>query len=69
MLNDRKEMKKMFKGSRWKSRDFVILVLILQVIVYIVVYADIPTARIVLGFLYLMFLPGIVILRLLKLRD
>lgn len=59
----------MIKGSSWKSKDFVILILILQVIVYFVIYADIPTARIVLGLLYLMFVPGIVILRLLKLRD
>lgn len=62
-------MSNMLKGSSWKSKDFVILILILQVVVYFIVYADIPIARIVLGFLYLMFVPGIVILRLLKLRD
>jgi len=59
----------MLKSGSWKSKDFIILILILQVIVYFVVYSDIPTARIILSFLYLMFVPGIVILKLLKLRG
>jgi len=53
----------------WESNGFIALMLILQVIVYFVVYADIPIARMVVCFLYLMFVPGIVILKLLALKN
>jgi uncharacterized membrane protein len=43
--------------------------LILQIIVYFVVFADIAIARTVVCFLYLMLVPGIVILRLLRLEN
>lgn len=41
----------------------------MQIIVYFVVFADIPVARIVVCFLYLMLVPGIVILKLLALKN
>jgi uncharacterized membrane protein len=69
LRNNKQMMSNMLKGDSWKSKDFFILILILQIIVYFVVYANIPTARIVLCFLYLMFIPGMVILRLLKPWD
>lgn len=54
---------------RWKSYNFVMLVLILQAIVYFVVYANVPIVRAVICFLYLMFIPGIAILKLLDLKS
>lgn len=52
-----------------KSNGFIVLMLILQIVVYFVVYADIPIARMVICFLYLMFVPGVVILKLLAPRN
>jgi|GEM_PF-988912 len=49
----------------WWSNVFLLLVLILQVAVYFVVYANVPIARIVVCFLYLIFIPGVVVLKLL----
>jgi uncharacterized membrane protein len=53
----------------WESYGFIVLVLILQVAVYLVVYSDVPVARMVVCFLYLMFVPGIAILKLLELKN
>ena len=53
--------------AKWKSRDFLVVILFLQFIAYTLVFFDVPVARQVIGFLYLTFIPGIVILKLLKL--
>ena len=53
----------------WKSYGFVALVLILQIIVYFVVYANVLIARTAVCLLYLMFVPGIAILKLLELKN
>lgn len=53
----------------WKSKEFLLLLLCLQFILYVTVFFDIPIARQVLGFCYLTFIPGFVILKLLKLND
>ena len=45
---------------------FVEIILVLQVALYITVFFDIPVARQVIGFLYLTFIPGFVILKLFK---
>jgi uncharacterized membrane protein len=55
--------------SRLKSTSFIILMLILQVIVYFVVYVNIPTARVIVCLLYFTFIPGIVILKLLSMKN
>jgi len=60
---------KMSVTRSWKSYRFVALVLILQIMVYFVVYANVLITRVVVCFLYLMFIPGLAILRLLKLRN
>ena len=52
-----------------KPRDFLLVLLFLQSIVYLTVFLDIPIARQVLGFLYFTFLPGFIILKLLKLDE
>jgi len=53
--------------AEWKSRDFLVIILFLQLIVYAMVFFDVPVARQVIGFLYLTFVPGFVIAKLLKL--
>ena len=53
--------------AKWKARDFLVVILLLQSIVYATVLFDVPVARQAIGFLYLTFIPGIVILKLLKL--
>jgi len=52
-----------------KSKSFILSILILQIIVFFVIYADIPIARMVVCFFYLLFVPGIVILNLLELKS
>lgn len=52
-----------------KSNGFILSILILQIIVYFVIYADILFARMVICFLYLLFAPGIVILKFLALKT
>lgn len=53
----------------WKSKGFLFLLLASQIVVYFVVYGNIPFARATICFLYLMFIPGIVILKLLSLKN
>jgi uncharacterized membrane protein len=48
-----------------RLNSFAVSILILQVIVYFVTYANIPIARVIICFMYLLFVPGIVILKLL----
>jgi uncharacterized membrane protein len=51
------------------SRDFFLEILVLQFVFSIVVFLNIPVATQILGFIDLMFVPGIVFLKLLKLED
>lgn len=53
----------------FKSIRFTMLLLILQITVYFVIYADVPIARMIVCFLYLTFVPGMVILKLLALEN
>jgi uncharacterized membrane protein len=52
-----------------KHRDFLLLLLFLQLIVYFTVFVDVPVARQVIGFIYLSFIPGLIIVKLLKLDE
>lgn len=52
-----------------KSNSFILSILVLQAIVYFVIYMDIPLARMVICFIYLLFVPGIVILKLLAMKT
>ena len=56
-----------FMPTKWIKRDFLIVIMFLQLMVYVTVFFDIPIARQVLGLFYFTFLPGFVILKLLKL--
>lgn len=55
--------------AKWKSKDFLLFILFLQLIVYATALLDVPVARQVIGFLYFTFIPGIVIIKLLKLDE
>ena len=55
--------------ARWKSRDFLVVIVFLQLIVYAMVLFDVPVARQVIGFIYLTFVPGFIIIKLLKLDE
>lgn len=56
--------------SDFRSLNVSLLtVLLLQFIFYAIVFLDIPIARQVFGFLYLTFLPGIILLKVLKLNN
>lgn len=52
-----------------KSGSLLIIVIAMQIITWVTTLLDVAVARQVTGFLYLTFIPGIVILKLLKLRD
>lgn len=47
--------------------NFLIIIVFLQSIIYLTIIFDIPIARQVLGFLYVTFLPGFIILKMVKL--
>jgi len=49
--------------------NFLIILVFLQLMVYVTVVFDVPMARQVLGFIYFTFLPGFIILKLLKLEE
>lgn len=54
---------------KWKSLDFLISILVLQFLVYITVFLDVPVARQIVGFVYFTFVPGLVMIRLLKMDE
>jgi len=56
-----------FMYSRRNPMDFLLVIIFLQSIVYLTVLADVPVARQVVGFIYFTFIPGFIILNLLKL--
>ena len=55
--------------AKWRSRDFLVIILFLQSIVYATVFFDVPVVRQVVGFIYFTFVPGFVIIKLLKLDE
>ena len=52
-----------------RARDSLVALLFLQAIVCATVFFDIPVARAVVGFLYLTFLPGYIIIKMLRLDE
>jgi len=55
--------------NRWKGKDFLFLALFLQIAMCIVIFFDVPVARQAIGFVYFTFLPGYLIVKLLKLQE
>jgi len=58
-----------FMYAERKPRDFLLVLLFLQSMLYLTVFVDVPVARQVVGFIYFTFLPGFIILKLLKLNE
>jgi uncharacterized membrane protein len=55
--------------TKWIKPDYFITLLFLQLMVYVTVFFNIPIARQVLGFFYFTFVPGYVILKLLRFDE
>jgi len=53
----------------WKSKQILMVILFLQFIFYFTVTFSIPIARQVIGFLYFTFIPGFILVKLLKLDE
>lgn len=51
------------------NRDFFLLILFSHFFLYLAVFGNFPVSRQVVGFLYLLFIPGIVLLRLFRFRN
>jgi uncharacterized membrane protein len=51
------------------SQNFLAIVVVLQVIMYLALFMDLPLARAAIGIAYLLFIPGLVLIRLLKLDS
>ena len=54
---------------RSKPRDFLATMVFLQLMLYVTVFFDVPIARQVVGFIYFTFVPGFVIVKLLRLHE
>lgn len=50
-------------------QHFLAIVVILQIVMYLSLFFDLPLARQVIGTIYLTFIPGLIALKLLKLED
>lgn len=59
----------LLRVREWKVGNFFFFVLTVQIIMYMVLGLNVPIARQVIGFFYLTFVPGMVILKLLKLQN
>ncbi|MFX1300267.1 MAG: DUF2206 domain-containing protein [Promethearchaeota archaeon] len=55
--------------SGLKFGNLLIIVIVMQIAMYVTVLFDVAVARQIVGFLFLIFVPGIVILKLMKLKD
>lgn len=52
--------------NKWKPKAFLVWILLLQATVYVTTFFNIPVARQIVGFLYLTFVPGLILVRLLR---
>jgi uncharacterized membrane protein len=55
--------------TEWKSRDFLAITLFLQLIAVAMIIFDVPVARQIIGFIYFSFVPGFLIIKLLKIDE
>ena len=55
--------------TRRKPRELLFLILFLQAIIYATMLLDVPVVRQVIGFIYFTFVPGFLIIKLLKLNK
>lgn len=57
-----------FQLNDWEPKKFLRMMIVIQIAMLGLIGLDIPILRQVIGFLYLTFVPGVVILRLLKIH-
>jgi uncharacterized membrane protein len=55
--------------AKWKSSNFLAVIVFLQFAAFVTVFFDVPVARQVFCFVYLTFVPGLVIIKLLRLNE
>ncbi len=55
--------------TEWNPRDFLVITLLLQFITCVLVFFDVPVARQIGGFIYFTFVPGFLIIKLLKFDE
>lgn len=60
---------KFLQISDLKIGNLLIAVIAIQIVTYVTILLDVPVARQFVGFLFLIFVPGIIILKLLKVKD
>ncbi|MBI5680706.1 MAG: DUF2206 domain-containing protein [Methanobacterium sp.] len=62
---------KLFKLNDWKIKNFLIFVLVIQVMMWVLIFFDLNIAIIkpLIGFIYLTFIPGFLILRSIQLHK
>lgn len=58
-----------FVTAKWVRRDYLLVLVFLQLVTCVAVFLNVPIAREVLGFFFLTFVPGFLILKLLKLDE
>lgn len=58
-----------FATAKWKPTNFLAIILLLQCTLYSTIIFNIPVARQIIGFLYLTFIPGLVLIRLIRLKE
>jgi uncharacterized membrane protein len=54
-------------NSKFLFQNFLPIVVVLQVALYISLFVNIPLARVIVGIVYLTFIPGLILIKLLKL--
>lgn len=57
------------ESAKRKPKELLFLILYLQIIIYITVFFDVPVARQAIGFIYFTFVPGFLIIKLLKMNE
>ena len=62
-------IKNPIKFNNWKYPDFILVILSIQLLLLYLIALDINILRQFVGFFYLTFIPGYIILRILKLRN
>lgn len=56
-------------SDNWKSKDFLLFIIFLQVLTFTTTLFDVPVARQVIGFAFYTIIPGLIIIKLLKLEN
>jgi len=55
--------------NKQKKKEFLLVILFLQITTYVLILFNIPVARQLVGFIYFSFIPGLIIIKLLKINK